>query len=174
MNLKIISTSSTSYYFMWKVFCEILRFWFTVLIWGACLEKFTIPSKNIIYCIIKFFSVFFFVTKILEITNFGEGASEKQFFKLCYSIICLACAWENFPLLIEVIIWLLLILLWDFQLICNLCSDEKYKNKTLINELGDLLWKDHPVILLIIAGLFWSLYFVGNSYQLLLNKIPLC
>ena len=40
-----------------------------------------------------FFSVFFFiVTKILDITNFREGAGDKQFFKLCYSIICLACA----------------------------------------------------------------------------------
>ena len=82
-------------------FCQILRFWFWLFFIvltseDACLEKVIIPSKNIIYCIINFFFQFFFffllLHKILDITNFGEGACEKQFFKLYYSIICLACA----------------------------------------------------------------------------------
>ena len=37
-------------------------------------------------------------------------------------------------------------MLLDFQLICNLFSDEKYKNETLINELGDLLQKPLKLI----------------------------
>ena len=53
-------------------------------------------------------------------------------------------------MVLEVTTWLLLTMLLDFQLVCNLRSDEKCKNETLINELGDLLQKDHPVILMII------------------------
>ena len=46
-------------------FCQILRFWFWLFFIAltsedACLEKVIIPSKNIIYCIIKFFFIVFF------------------------------------------------------------------------------------------------------------------
>ena len=73
---------------------------------------------------------------------------------LCYSIIYLTCAYENFPWVLQVTLWLLLTLLLDFQLTCNLLSDEKCRKEMLVNELGDLLQKDHPVIQIIIASFF--------------------
>ena len=67
---------------------------------------------------------------------------------------------------IKVALWLLLTLLLDFQLICNLRSDEKCRKEMLIIELGDLLQNDHPVIQMIIASFFFVLKLIlcGKSY----------
>ena len=158
---------------MWKFFCQILRFLFSFFLWSQLGRTFV--WKGLIYFTLYnqfFFQCFFFCCyKIFGHHKFWWRCWWKPIFLtlLFYNLSCLC-----FPLVAEVTIWLLLTMLLDFQLICNLCSDKKCKKETLINELGDLLLKDHPVTLMIIASLFWSLSFVWNSYQLLWNELPVC
>ena len=75
------------------------------------LERINIPSKNIIYCIIKIFQCFFIVQKFWTSLILVRVLVKSNF--LCYSIIYLACVYENFQWVLEVTIWLLLTVLLD-------------------------------------------------------------